>query len=86
MVLFLEQFAHHLSKQAAVQTGLASAIAEEVLSSIRTVFAFNGQKIEVERYSRPLAMARKIDIKKGYWQYKISIYNNNLNISSPFFC
>lgn len=65
VLLFLVQLAHHLSKRAAVQTGLASAIAEEVLSSIRTVFAFNGQNIEVKRYSKPLAKARKIEIKKG---------------------
>ncbi|XP_073956330.1 ATP-dependent translocase ABCB1-like isoform X2 [Choristoneura fumiferana] len=57
-------FAHRLYKREAVQTGLASAVAEEVLSSIRTVYAFNGQQKEIERYGRPLAEARKISIKK----------------------
>ncbi|XP_026327134.1 phosphatidylcholine translocator ABCB4-like isoform X2 [Hyposmocoma kahamanoa] len=70
--------AHHLSKRAAVQTGLASAIAEEVLSSIRTVFAFNGQNTEVKRYSKPLAKARKIEIKKEFF--------TGLSMGFLFFC
>ncbi|KAK6172116.1 hypothetical protein SNE40_018066 [Patella caerulea] len=43
----------------------AGSIAEEVLSSIRTVVAFGGQKTEVERYSDNLIDAKKFGIKKG---------------------
>ena len=41
------------------------AIAEEVLSSIRTVLAFGGEKREVERYSAEVAVARKSGIFRG---------------------
>lgn len=60
-----KQIADHLYKKEAIQTGYASAIAHEVLSSIRTVYAFNAQKKEIERYTEPLAKAKKIYIKKG---------------------
>ncbi|RVE50883.1 hypothetical protein evm_004450 [Chilo suppressalis] len=58
------RIADSLSKKGAMEKGRASAIAEEVLSSIRTVFAFNGQQKELERYRQPLSRARKIYIKK----------------------
>ena len=53
--------------------GKAGAIAEEVLSSIRTVVAFGGQKKELENYSQALKEAKKHSIIKGdkkfarYW-------------------
>ncbi|XP_075977925.1 ATP-dependent translocase ABCB1-like [Anticarsia gemmatalis] len=56
--------ADRLYKKEAIQNGLASAIAQEVLSSIRTVYAFNGQRRELERYRRCLSEARRIFIKK----------------------
>ena len=40
-------------------------MAEEVLSSIRTVFAFGGEEKEVERYNQKLKMATKLGAKKG---------------------
>ena len=43
----------------------AGAIAKEVLSSIRTVVAFNGQTREVQRYNKKLDEAQKIGIKKA---------------------
>ena len=43
----------------------AANIVEEVLSGIRTVFAFGGEKIEVERYRKHLQPAQKIAEKKG---------------------
>ncbi|CAJ0932909.1 unnamed protein product, partial [Mesorhabditis belari] len=46
---------------------IAGKIAEEVLTSVRTVFAFNGQYIECERYDKAL-QAGKLD------GYKKSIY------------
>ena len=39
--------------------GKAGAIAEEVLSSIRTVIAFGGEEREIERYSSKLVLARR---------------------------
>ncbi|KAJ3597609.1 hypothetical protein NHX12_001132 [Muraenolepis orangiensis] len=43
----------------------AGAVAEEVLSSIRTVFAFNGQNKEIKRYHKNLEDAKIMGIKKA---------------------
>ncbi|XP_076594196.1 ATP-dependent translocase ABCB1 [Chaetodon auriga] len=43
----------------------AGAVAEEVLSAIRTVFAFSGQDKEIERYNKNLETAKKMGIKKA---------------------
>ncbi|XP_038611446.1 ATP-dependent translocase ABCB1 isoform X2 [Tachyglossus aculeatus] len=43
----------------------AGAVAEEVLSAIRTVIAFGGQKKELERYNKNLEEAKKVGIKKA---------------------
>uniref|UniRef100_F6WK97 ATP-binding cassette subfamily B member 1 n=1 Tax=Xenopus tropicalis TaxID=8364 RepID=F6WK97_XENTR len=43
----------------------AGAVAEEVLSSIRTVFAFGGQDKEIKRYEKNLEEAKRIGIKKA---------------------
>ena len=45
--------------------GKAGAIAEEVLSAIRTVNAFHGQNKETERYDNNLGAAQKQGIRKG---------------------
>lgn len=45
--------------------GTAGAIAEEVLSSIRTVVAFDGQSKEATRYDRQLIFARKNNILRS---------------------
>ena len=47
--------------------GNAGNVAEEVLSAIRTVVAFNGEKKEVERYAKKLKPAEKSGIKRGLW-------------------
>ncbi|XP_072756399.1 multidrug resistance protein homolog 49 isoform X2 [Anoplolepis gracilipes] len=47
--------------------GQAGSVAEEVLASIRTVVAFNGEKKEVERYSEKLIPAEKTGIKRSMW-------------------
>ncbi|RWS02634.1 multidrug resistance protein 1-like protein, partial [Dinothrombium tinctorium] len=44
----------------------AAAIAEEVLSSIRTVYAFGGQEKEVKRYSNSLIGAKSSGIKRSF--------------------
>ncbi|XP_028662184.2 bile salt export pump-like [Erpetoichthys calabaricus] len=43
----------------------AGAVADEVLSSIRTVAAFGGEKKEVERYDKNLVLAQTWGIRKG---------------------
>ncbi|KAF4076001.1 hypothetical protein AMELA_G00225410 [Ameiurus melas] len=43
----------------------AGAVAEEVLSAIRTVFAFGGQKKEMKRYQKNLEDAKNVGIKKA---------------------
>ncbi|XP_061918767.1 ATP-dependent translocase ABCB1-like isoform X1 [Entelurus aequoreus] len=41
----------------------AGAVAQEVLSSIRTVFAFSGQQKEIDRYQKHLEYAKKMGLK-----------------------
>ncbi|XP_026264294.2 ATP-binding cassette sub-family B member 5 [Urocitellus parryii] len=43
----------------------AGAVAEEVLSSIRTVIAFGGQEKEIQRYTQNLKDAKDVGIKKA---------------------
>ncbi|XP_076869034.1 ATP-dependent translocase ABCB1 isoform X2 [Brachyhypopomus gauderio] len=43
----------------------AGAVAEEVLSAIRTVFAFGGQQKEIKRYEKNLEDAKNVGIKKA---------------------
>ncbi|XP_072548370.1 ATP-dependent translocase ABCB1 [Salminus brasiliensis] len=43
----------------------AGAVAEEVLSAIRTVFAFGGQKKEIKRYEKNLEDAKNVGIRKA---------------------
>ncbi|CAI8010328.1 ATP-dependent translocase ABCB1 [Geodia barretti] len=45
----------------------AGAVAEEVLSSIRTVFAFSGEQKEVERYTSKLRSATRLGARKGFF-------------------
>ncbi|CAF0919000.1 unnamed protein product [Rotaria sordida] len=45
----------------------ASAVAQEVLGSIRTVTAFSGQQKEEERFAENLREAKQIGIKKGLY-------------------
>ncbi|KAM7383493.1 hypothetical protein PAMP_003139 [Pampus punctatissimus] len=43
----------------------AGAVAEEVLSAVRTVFAFSGQDREIKRYQKNLEDAKNMGIKKA---------------------
>ena len=45
---------------------IASSVAEEVISSIRTVFAFNGQQRENQRYETLLQRAMKNGFKRNF--------------------
>lgn len=47
------------------QYASAGAVAEEVLASIRTVFAFGGEAKELERYDAKLKSATKLGGRKG---------------------
>lgn len=53
----------------------ASAVAEEVFSAIRTVVAFEGQKVESERYTKNLVHAMKNNIRRSLF----SGFNNGIN-------
>ncbi|CAH2096059.1 unnamed protein product [Euphydryas editha] len=69
---------NRLYKKQAQAKGEANAIAEEALGSIKTVYAFNGQEKEIERYKRPLADARRIHIQKEFF--------TGLSMGFLFFC
>uniref|UniRef100_A0A8C5TVJ0 ABC-type xenobiotic transporter n=1 Tax=Malurus cyaneus samueli TaxID=2593467 RepID=A0A8C5TVJ0_9PASS len=43
----------------------AGAVAEEILTAIRTVVAFNGQKKALEKYDANLEMAKRVGMKKS---------------------
>ncbi|XP_038209704.1 ATP-dependent translocase ABCB1-like [Zerene cesonia] len=70
--------ASKLSKKEAVAAGKAGAIAEEVISAVRTVYAFSGQRQEIDRYDKHLIDVRKINIKKGFF--------NGMAMGTLFFC
>nr|DAC81112.1 TPA_exp: multidrug resistance transporter 3 [Leptinotarsa decemlineata] len=54
-----------LSQQEMQSYAEAGAVAEEAFSSIRTVFAFDGQKKEIDRYNKHLMDAKKSNTKKN---------------------
>ncbi|XP_047533221.1 ATP-dependent translocase ABCB1-like [Vanessa atalanta] len=70
--------ASRLSKKEAIASGKAGAVAEEALSAVRTVYAFSGQRKEIERYDGHLSEVRKINIKKGFF--------NGMAMGTLFFC
>lgn len=45
----------------------AASIVEEALNGIRTVFAFGGEKVEVDRYAQLLVPAEKAATRKGLY-------------------
>ncbi|XP_051921770.1 ATP-binding cassette, sub-family B (MDR/TAP), member 4 isoform X17 [Hippocampus zosterae] len=61
--LFSKVLSSFASKEQAAYAR-AGAVAQEVLSAIRTVFAFSGQKREIERYRKILEDAKKMGMKK----------------------
>uniref|UniRef100_A0A0K0DXY4 ABC-type xenobiotic transporter n=1 Tax=Strongyloides stercoralis TaxID=6248 RepID=A0A0K0DXY4_STRER len=62
---FLAKLMATAAKREAEKYAIAGTIAEESLSSIRTVTAFNGQQRECKRYEVALFNAMKDGIKKG---------------------
>ncbi len=57
--------AEALTKNELKSYAKAGAIAEEVFTAIRTVFAFNGAQKEFKRYENNLDYAKKFGIKKS---------------------
>ncbi|XP_060519433.1 ATP-dependent translocase ABCB1-like isoform X2 [Cylas formicarius] len=55
-----------VSKKEIDAYGEAGAIAEEVLTSIRTVIAFGGQKKETQRYDEKLIYAKNNNIRRSF--------------------
>ncbi|KAK4872649.1 hypothetical protein RN001_014678 [Aquatica leii] len=64
---FISWISTKLTKQEMDAYGEAGAIAEETLSSIRTVVAFGGQQKEEERYNKLLLFACKNNIKRLFF-------------------
>lgn len=62
---FSIQFQAALSTKELNSYSAAANVAEEVLSGIRTVFAFGGEKVEIERYNKRLINAKKAVKLKG---------------------
>nr|CAD7571680.1 unnamed protein product [Timema californicum] len=61
------RIASALSRKELEVYGQAGSIAEEVLSSIRTVVAFGGESKEVDRYQVNLGAAKDNNIKRGFF-------------------
>lgn len=67
VTLFDFQLAGVLTTNELKSYASAGAVAEEVITAIRTVFAFNGGKKELARYEGKLEKAKKFGIKKGFY-------------------
>ena len=64
-VCVLQSVASFTTKEQKQYAG-AGSVAEEVLSSIRTVLAFSGEEKEVARYTRKLQIATRLGVRKGF--------------------
>ncbi len=56
---------NHFNKEGIKAYSKAGGIANEVLSSIRTVFAYGAQEVTHTRYTEQLYKAERTGIKKG---------------------
>ena len=54
------------TKKESIAYSICGSIAEEVLSSIKTVISFNAQHFELKRYSESLKNAQKVGFKKSF--------------------
>jgi ATP-binding cassette subfamily B (MDR/TAP) protein 1 len=59
------QLSTKFSRQEMEAYGAAGSIAEEVLSSVRTVVTFDSQKKEITRYEKHLQIAKRNNIRKN---------------------
>lgn len=78
--------ASKLGKKEAIAGGKAGNLAEEVLSSIKTVYAFSGQQKELERYQKYLNEIRDINIKKGNILNLMQYYKKNMMYMLNYQC
>ncbi|XP_067658455.1 ATP-dependent translocase ABCB1-like isoform X1 [Haliotis asinina] len=62
---FMSKAIASFSKREQEKYAEAGSVAEEVLSCVRTVISFNGQKQEIKRYSRALVDSKKLGIRKA---------------------
>ncbi|XP_076061207.1 ATP-dependent translocase ABCB1-like [Oratosquilla oratoria] len=62
---FMAKAQSTLTKSELEEYSKAGSIAEEVISSIRTVAAFGGESKEVDRYEQNLVFAKKAGIRRG---------------------
>ncbi|XP_036400577.1 bile salt export pump-like isoform X2 [Megalops cyprinoides] len=62
---FMALFVARLTGRELQAYAKAGAVADEVLSAIRTVAAFGGERKEVERYNKNLVSAQRWGIRKG---------------------
>ncbi|CAF0985129.1 unnamed protein product [Adineta steineri] len=70
------KFSIKYAKQQIAAYAKAHTIAQEVITAIRTVTAFNGQKKEYDRYKISLSEVPVIGIKKGIIQGLCQIFSN----------
>lgn len=63
--LIYGKYLMYISRMAREEYGIANAIVEQALSSIRTVYAFTAEKRVVERYSAVLDRTTALGIKQG---------------------
>ena len=69
------------SKQEMEANSKASSVAEEAISSIRTVFAFSGQSKERSRYEQTIKPAMKAGCKRNL----VAAIDNSVGWSSMYF-
>uniref|UniRef100_A0A8R1EVH8 Uncharacterized protein n=1 Tax=Caenorhabditis japonica TaxID=281687 RepID=A0A8R1EVH8_CAEJA len=80
--LFLARLLATAATKEAKQYAVAGGIAEEVLTSIRTVIAFNGQEYECKRYEEALEHGKRTGIRKsilmgiGLASFFVTIYSS----------
>lgn len=60
------QLISKLAKKETDAYGMAGAIAEEILSSVRTVVSFGGESKEIDRYKENLVLAKNNNIKRSF--------------------
>ncbi|KAG8177033.1 hypothetical protein JTE90_024080 [Oedothorax gibbosus] len=63
---FMSKIQASVSREEMQAYGTAGAVAEEVLSAIRTVVSYGGENSEIERYNKCLVPAYKKGIKRGF--------------------
>ncbi|XP_055858644.1 multidrug resistance protein homolog 49-like [Episyrphus balteatus] len=65
--IFVEKIQSTLTEKELKSYCESSSIAEEVIGAIRTVFAFSGEKKEIDRYNQQLVSAVKAGHRKGLY-------------------